>query len=215
MSSFQSTWWGFLDRFCHVIYRMKERGPFNLGKWSRVINFASFAVSPQFIFIFLLRYSIVLILDDVPWQFIIFICVLFVLPTARPVTRSNMNYAVVSIGGIFFIVGLAWVTWGRTRFVGSVHTNSGAESLGPLRSEIPSKGWNCMNACAALVMPMGFILWYRFVCIENLNQRFPPHMYIIVLQLHRTFQILNWLKCTKWTKNSSYKWTKCWRWELH
>ncbi len=35
-------------------------------------------------------------------QFIVFICVLFVLPTAHPVTQFNMNYAVVSVGGIFF-----------------------------------------------------------------------------------------------------------------
>ncbi|KAF8961453.1 amino acid/polyamine transporter I [Flammula alnicola] len=77
---------------------MKERGPFHLGKWSAPINLASFS-------------------------FIIFICVLFVLPTARPVTQFNMNYAVVSIGGIFLVVGLTWVLWGRTRFFGTVHTN--------------------------------------------------------------------------------------------
>ncbi|KIM41293.1 hypothetical protein M413DRAFT_145922 [Hebeloma cylindrosporum] len=94
---------------------MKERGPFNLGKWSRIINVASFS-------------------------FIVFICVLFVLPTTRPVTRSNMNYAVVSIGGIFLIVGLVWVIWGRTRFVGSVHTNPGVGGLGSSHPETSLKG---------------------------------------------------------------------------
>ncbi|KAF8166055.1 amino acid transporter [Pholiota molesta] len=77
---------------------MKERGPFHLGKWSMAINVASLS-------------------------FIVFICVLFVLPTARPVTQFNMNYAIVSVGGIFLIVGLTWIFWGRTRFTGSVHTN--------------------------------------------------------------------------------------------
>ncbi len=57
-------------------------------------------------------------------QFIVFICVLFVLPTAHPVTQFNMNYAVVSVGGIFLIVGLTWIFWGRHHFIGSVHTNS-------------------------------------------------------------------------------------------
>ncbi|TFY50306.1 hypothetical protein EVG20_g11596 [Dentipellis fragilis] len=33
-------------------------------------------------------------------QFTVFICVLFVLPTARPVTAQNMNYAIVAVGGI-------------------------------------------------------------------------------------------------------------------
>ncbi|KAF9477649.1 amino acid transporter [Pholiota conissans] len=80
---------------------MKERGPFHLGKWSMVINIASLS-------------------------FIVFICVLFVLPTTRPVTQFNMNYAIVSVGGIFLIVGFAWVFWGRTRFRGSVQTKDGS-----------------------------------------------------------------------------------------
>ncbi|KJA23954.1 hypothetical protein HYPSUDRAFT_184693 [Hypholoma sublateritium FD-334 SS-4] len=78
---------------------MRERGPFHLGRWSMLINIASLS-------------------------FIVFICVLFVLPTARPVTQFNMNYAIVSVGGIFLIVGLTWFFWGQHHFVGSVHTNS-------------------------------------------------------------------------------------------
>ncbi|KAF8909728.1 amino acid transporter [Gymnopilus junonius] len=77
---------------------MKERGPFHLGKWSHAINIASFA-------------------------FTVFICVLFILPTAHPVNQSNMNYAIVSVGGIFLIVGFTWLLWGRHRFSGPVHTN--------------------------------------------------------------------------------------------
>ena len=56
-------------------------------------------------------------------QFTVFICVLFVLPTAHPVNQTNMNYAIVSVGGIFLIVGFTWLFWGRHRFTGPVHTN--------------------------------------------------------------------------------------------
>ncbi|PPQ63900.1 hypothetical protein CVT24_010367 [Panaeolus cyanescens] len=79
---------------------MKERGPFSLGKWSRVINGLSFA-------------------------FIVFICVLFVLPTAHPVNQTDMNYSIVSIGSILLLVSLTWFFWGRHTFVGPVHTKSG------------------------------------------------------------------------------------------
>ncbi|KAI0689336.1 amino acid transporter [Cytidiella melzeri] len=73
------------------------RGPFNLGKWSWPINVASFL-------------------------FTIFICVLFILPTATPVTSLNMNYAIVAIGGVLIVVGLVWLAWGRFHFVGPVPT---------------------------------------------------------------------------------------------
>ncbi|KAF9045379.1 amino acid transporter [Panaeolus papilionaceus] len=79
---------------------MKEQGPFALGRWSRVINILSFA-------------------------FIIFICVLFVLPTAQPVNQQDMNYAIVSVGSILLLVGLTWFFWGRHTFKGPVHTKSG------------------------------------------------------------------------------------------
>ncbi|KAA1475343.1 amino acid transporter [Dentipellis sp. KUC8613] len=76
---------------------LREHGPFTLGRWSWPLNVASAL-------------------------FTIFICVLFVLPTARPVTPQNMNYAVVAVGGIFVLVGLAWALWGRRRFRGPVRT---------------------------------------------------------------------------------------------
>ncbi|KAH7883050.1 amino acid transporter [Phlebopus sp. FC_14] len=76
---------------------LPEPGPFNLGRWSWSINFASFL-------------------------FTIFICVLFILPTAYPVNQLNMNYAIVAVGGVFVIVALNWATWGRFSFVGPVQT---------------------------------------------------------------------------------------------
>ncbi|KAI0044845.1 amino acid transporter [Auriscalpium vulgare] len=76
---------------------LKERGPFTLGRWSWSLNFLSFL-------------------------FTVFVCVLFILPTAHPVTTQNMNYAVVAVGGILIIVGSTWAFWGRHRFIGPVAT---------------------------------------------------------------------------------------------
>jgi len=45
-----------------------------------------------------------------------------VLPTARPVSAQNMNYAVVAIGGVLLLVGVMWLAWGRRTFRGAVAT---------------------------------------------------------------------------------------------
>lgn len=58
------------------------------------------------------------------YQFTVFICVLFILPTATPVSQLNMNYAIVAIGGIVLIVGMVWTFWGRFHFSGPVRTIS-------------------------------------------------------------------------------------------
>ncbi|KAL4248417.1 Amino Acid-Polyamine-Organocation Transporter [Abortiporus biennis] len=70
---------------------LPERGPFTLGRFSFPINLASFLFS-------------------------LFVSVLFILPTAHPVTSTNMNYAIVAIGGIIVLVGIAWFAWGRQSF---------------------------------------------------------------------------------------------------
>lgn len=44
------------------------------------------------------------------------------LPTARPVTAQNMNYAIVAVGGIIMLIMLAWFGWGRRSFKGPVAT---------------------------------------------------------------------------------------------
>ena len=51
-----------------------------------------------------------------------FICVLFILPTAHPVNSQNMNYAVVAIGAVMLIVGACWILWGRFHFMGPMKT---------------------------------------------------------------------------------------------
>jgi hypothetical protein len=55
-------------------------------------------------------------------QFIILVCVLFVLPTAYPVDVFNMNYAVIAVGGLLVIVTINWFWWGRHSFKGLVKT---------------------------------------------------------------------------------------------
>ncbi|KAJ6455474.1 amino acid transporter [Mycena sanguinolenta] len=84
---------------------LATRGPFHLGRYSWAINFASFA-------------------------FTIFVCILFILPTAHPVTQLNMNYAVVAVGGLMLLVVLMWFLWGRTRFSGPVFTRVELEPRG-------------------------------------------------------------------------------------
>ncbi|KAG2108420.1 amino acid transporter [Suillus discolor] len=72
-------------------------GPFRLGKWSWPVNFAGFL-------------------------FCIFICVLFILPTAYPVNVLNMNYSIVAVGGLLVIITINWFWWGKHSFKGPVKT---------------------------------------------------------------------------------------------
>ncbi len=63
-------------------------------------------------------------ITQIRFQFTLFICVLFILPTATPVNQSNMNYAIVAIGGVLLIVASVWFIWGRSHFTGPVQTLS-------------------------------------------------------------------------------------------
>lgn len=74
-----------------------SHGPFRLGKFSWPINVASLV-------------------------FVVLMSTLFVLPTARPVTQLNMNYAIVGIGGLIVLVSIQWLAWGRRVYHGIVHT---------------------------------------------------------------------------------------------
>ncbi|KAG1733265.1 amino acid permease-domain-containing protein [Suillus lakei] len=76
---------------------IQDFGPFRLGKWSWPVNFASFL-------------------------FTIFVCILFILPTAYPVDVLNMNYAIVAVGGLLVVIAINWLWWGRHSFIGLVKT---------------------------------------------------------------------------------------------
>lgn len=88
-----------------------EQGPFRLGKYAWPVNLLSFA-------------------------FTVFVCILFILPTAVPVNSLNMNYAVVAIGGLLLFTILAWAFYGRLHFKGPRRT---ADETEPDPSEINSK----------------------------------------------------------------------------
>jgi len=76
---------------------LTERGPFHLGSFSWITNLASLL-------------------------FGVFVCILFVLPTARPTTSINMNYSIVAVGALLVIVAVAWLAWGHRQFRGPVQT---------------------------------------------------------------------------------------------
>jgi hypothetical protein len=60
-----------------------QAGPWSLGKWSPAVGWLS-----------------------IVW--VVVICVLFVLPTAGPVTASNFNYTIVAVAAV---VGAATIWW--------------------------------------------------------------------------------------------------------
>lgn len=77
---------------CKLIFNKFEPGPWNLGRYSWYVN---------------------------AWACLwtLFVSVIFILPTVRPVTADNMNYAIAYLAGIFlaalsywWVVGKKWYT---------------------------------------------------------------------------------------------------------
>ncbi|KAI0399630.1 amino acid/polyamine transporter I [Xylaria palmicola] len=81
------------------------KGPFNLRGFSRVVAFIAVA-----------------------W--IIAITVIFVLPTANPVTSQTLNYTVVAVGIIAIGATAAWILWARKWFTGPAAEVAEALRLG-------------------------------------------------------------------------------------
>ncbi len=67
-------------------------GPWNLGRWSPPIGWIA-----------------------VIW--VLFICILFVLPPASPVTLQTFNYAPVAVIAVVIIALVTWQAWGKTSFM--------------------------------------------------------------------------------------------------
>ncbi|QRW24693.1 amino acid permease [Rhizoctonia solani] len=84
---------------CRVLWPelMEVRGPFHLGKYSRIVNIISAL-------------------------FTVFVCILFILPTSMPVNALNMNYSVVAIGAVLILILGSWMLYGRYHFKGPVST---------------------------------------------------------------------------------------------
>ncbi|CAF0751173.1 unnamed protein product [Adineta steineri] len=62
------------------------------------------------------RFSIPIAIISCIWLFITSILMFF--PFQYPVTKDNMNYAIVIIGGIALIASIYWIFWARHAFVG-------------------------------------------------------------------------------------------------
>lgn len=74
-----------------------QQGPWNLGKWSAVVGWTAIA-----------------------WVAVI--CVLFVLPTAYPITATNFNYTIVAVAVVVGGAALWWVVGASKWFTGPRHT---------------------------------------------------------------------------------------------
>jgi amino acid permease (GABA permease) len=77
-----------------------ENGPFNLGRWSPFVGWVA-----------------------VVW--VVFICILFVLPPLSPVNINTFNYAPVAVVVVLVLATVLWFTSGRKNFM----TNAEAEHL--------------------------------------------------------------------------------------
>ena len=78
--------------FLRRVNRDFTPGPWNLGRWSAVIGWVA-----------------------VVW--VVFICVLFVLPPVAPVTVSTFNYAPVAVLVVLAFATISWFAGGRNRFM--------------------------------------------------------------------------------------------------
>lgn len=79
--------------FCKIVFGRFQPGPWHLGKASKFVN---------------------------AWACIwtLFVSIIFVLPTAYPVTAANMNYAIAYLGGILILSLIWWVAGGRKYYTG-------------------------------------------------------------------------------------------------
>nr|AQV04225.1 putative amino acid transporter [Alternaria oxytropis] len=79
--------------FCKVVFGQFTPGPWHLGKYSLFVN----------------AYACL-------WT--LFLSVIFIMPTIRPVTSENMNYAIAYLAAILFFSMLYWVFRGKKHYTG-------------------------------------------------------------------------------------------------
>lgn len=80
---------------CKMVFGKFQPGPWHLGKFSMLVN-----------------------LWAVTWTF--FVSIIFILPTVRPVTPENMNYAIVYLAGILLAAAVYWYAGGRRWYTGPI-----------------------------------------------------------------------------------------------
>jgi amino acid permease (GABA permease) len=91
-----------------------ERGPWHLGRWSRLVGTIAVA-----------------------W--VAFISILFMLPTASPVTWSNFNYTPVAVLVVLGFAGIWWLVSARHWFTGPKVQGSAAE-IAAIEHELATLG---------------------------------------------------------------------------
>ncbi len=87
-----------------------EVGPWNLGRKTYLIGWVA-----------------------VIW--VIFICILFILPTLSPITVSSFNYSIVAVGVVFVFAGGWWVLSAKNWFTGPKVQGS-SEELAQIEAEL-------------------------------------------------------------------------------
>ena len=85
-------------------------GPWNLGRWSPLIGWLA-----------------------VGW--VIFICILFVLPPAYPITVSTFNYAPIAVAVVLIIATVFWQIGGKRTFMEGKDVEHTTKSLGAVLDE--------------------------------------------------------------------------------
>ena len=85
-----------LPTFTRLISRDFHPGPWNLGRWSRPVGWTA-----------------------VGW--VGFITILFVLPSAWPITWANFNYTIVAVGVVVLAAWLWWALSAKHWFTGPRH----------------------------------------------------------------------------------------------
>jgi amino acid transporter len=90
------------------------RGPWHLGRWSRPIGI-------------------------IATLWVAFITILFILPTANPITPTNFNYSIVAVGVVVLFAWLYWLVSARQWFTGP-RAQGTPEQLAAIERELGEVG---------------------------------------------------------------------------
>ena len=102
--------------FCKLVFGRFERGPWHLGKFSPFVN----------------AYACL-------WT--LFVSIIFILPTVRPVSGDTMNYAIAFLGAIFVFASIFWYLTGRRFYTGPlVEAEIDENASGDLKNGSGSSG---------------------------------------------------------------------------
>jgi len=79
----------------------------------RRINPTAFVPGP-----YVLNKSVSLVIGWIAVIWVVFICIILLLPQLTPITKLNFNYAPVAVGGVFAFAGIWWLVSARKWFKG-------------------------------------------------------------------------------------------------